>query len=64
MIGTEEQLERIRISFRESVFGPAPEHLYFEEDITPEKRAEGYWINWEAERFSLAYKGNWWPPTF
>ena len=56
MIGTEEQLERIKTSFRESVFGPAPENLFFEEDITPERRAEGYWVDFLAERGSWLSK--------
>ncbi|KAL6066497.1 cAMP/cGMP-dependent 3',5'-cyclic-AMP/GMP phosphodiesterase [Balamuthia mandrillaris] len=56
MIGTEDQLERVRISFQESVFGPKPEHLYMDEDIADCRKEAGYAVDFLAERGYLAYK--------
>jgi CRP-like cAMP-binding protein len=56
MIGTEEQLEKVRVSFQESVFGPEQHHLYVDDDIGETKKAEGYKVDFSAERGFLAYK--------
>ncbi len=57
MIGSEDQLERVRISFQESVFGPSAERIYVDDDISEKKRATGYKLDLVAEQNFLALKG-------
>ncbi len=78
MIGTKDQLEKVRVSFQESVFGPEEHHLYIvrprspvtlssadykipfclqDDEIGETKKAEGYRVDFTAERGFLAYKG-------
>eukprot|EP01103_Thecamoeba_quadrilineata_P012174 TRINITY_DN3074_c0_g1_i1.p1 TRINITY_DN3074_c0_g1~~TRINITY_DN3074_c0_g1_i1.p1 ORF type:complete len:788 (-),score=160.94 TRINITY_DN3074_c0_g1_i1:824-3187(-) len=55
-IGTRDQIDRAKIAFNESMFGPGPQHIYVKDEIDPEKAAQGYWIDFHKERNFLAYK--------
>lgn len=79
MVGTKELLDKVRVSFQESIFGPEEHNLFIvrelcvstlvvvtsqllittfqDEDISEAKKADGYKVNFSAERGFLAYKG-------
>eukprot|EP01118_Nematostelium_gracile_P002122 TRINITY_DN1227_c0_g1_i1.p1 TRINITY_DN1227_c0_g1~~TRINITY_DN1227_c0_g1_i1.p1 ORF type:complete len:1049 (-),score=230.27 TRINITY_DN1227_c0_g1_i1:34-2751(-) len=56
LIGSERDLERIRTIFSESFYGPAPQYLYIDEEISPKKKATGYRIDFSKERDEIAAK--------
>eukprot|EP01104_Vermistella_antarctica_P012588 TRINITY_DN3678_c0_g1_i1.p1 TRINITY_DN3678_c0_g1~~TRINITY_DN3678_c0_g1_i1.p1 ORF type:complete len:1033 (+),score=246.66 TRINITY_DN3678_c0_g1_i1:239-3337(+) len=56
LIGTADQLDRIKASFQESIFGPIAEHIYMDEDLSDTARAKGYSVDFLREREALAYK--------
>ncbi len=57
MIGHRPQLDRVQTIFKESMFGPNPEEIFVDEEIAPERKAQGYNVDFLAERATLAYKG-------
>eukprot|EP01119_Soliformovum_irregulare_P016677 TRINITY_DN4868_c0_g2_i3.p1 TRINITY_DN4868_c0_g2~~TRINITY_DN4868_c0_g2_i3.p1 ORF type:complete len:1018 (-),score=260.94 TRINITY_DN4868_c0_g2_i3:72-3125(-) len=54
LIGTKEDLDRIRTIFSESFYGPKDEHIFVKEEISDQKL--GYKIDLKAERFEIAAK--------
>lgn len=55
MIGTKDQLQRVEAVIQESLFGPKPDQIYIEEDISFQRKAAGYNVNLAAERAYLAF---------
>ena len=53
VVGSAEQIAQVQTSFQESVFGPVPEHIYFERELCPKRRDNGYWVDF-AKGFLLS----------
>lgn len=70
IIGDTKTIDRVKIVFRESIFGPAKEHIYMDQvrivldlfrsmpqqEIAPERLAQGYRVNFAKEVGYLAVK--------
>jgi len=56
LIGRQDHLDRVRVMFKESIFGPNEDEIYVEEEIDPQRKAEGYHVDLLAEMAELRWR--------
>lgn len=62
LIGSVDQLERMKVLFKESLYGP--DEIFVNEEIDPIRKQEGYHIKLKEEMLSFAIKGFYFFPCF